>query len=236
MPKTFKHSGDLGDVIFSLPTIRALGGGILVLDPEGGLSNPMIKWKGRVATKMNAVAVDFISPLLALQPYITEVRHWKGEAVDYDLDQFRNHVRFNNLADSHLAAFGLPSSERDTAWLQVSDPITIPDRPIVISRSPRYQGSHFFWECIFFDFKDKAIFVGLPKEHEYFMYATGHQVPYYPTPDVVTLARVIAGAEEFMSNQGLPHAIAEGMKKKLINEYDRVYPAAVFKRPGARYV
>lgn len=39
MAKTFKHSGDLGDIIFALPAVRALGGGILYLDPDGGFSN-----------------------------------------------------------------------------------------------------------------------------------------------------------------------------------------------------
>ena len=30
--KTFKHSGNLGDIVYSLPTIIALGGGILYLN------------------------------------------------------------------------------------------------------------------------------------------------------------------------------------------------------------
>ena len=68
------------------------------------------------------------------------------------------------------------------------------------------------------------------------MYAIGQEVPYYPTLDILTLARVIAGAQQFVGNQGLPHAIAEGLKQRLINEYDRVYPAAIFRRPGAEYV
>jgi hypothetical protein len=236
MAKTFKHSGDQGDIIFSLPAMRALGGGIFYLDPEGGLSNPMIKWRGHDRTRLNATSIDSLATLLARQPYITEVRHWKGEPIDYDLDQFRKHVRFNNLSDSHLTAFELPLTERDTAWLQVPDPIVIPNRPIVVTRSPRYQGNHCFWDCSFFEFKDRSVFVGHPKEHEIFMYAIGQEVPYVSTPDVLTLARVIAGAQQFVGNQGLPHAIAEGLKKRLINEYDRVYPAAIFRRPGAEYV
>lgn len=38
---TFKHSGDLGDIIYSLPTIASPGGGELLLDVSGGAEDPM---------------------------------------------------------------------------------------------------------------------------------------------------------------------------------------------------
>lgn len=237
MAKTFKHSGDLGDIIFALPAVRALGGGILCLDPDGGFSSPLVmKFADRVRTKLNAETIEFLKPLLLRQPYVQEVRLWHGEEVDYDLDQFRKHVNFNNISDSHLEAFGLPHVERDTAWLSVDEPIRIQGRPIIINRTVRYQGNHGFWESNLPELKRFAVFIGHPKEYEIFQYTFGHELPYYATPDVLTLARVIAGGDQFVGNQGLPHAIAEGLKKPLINEMYRVYPAAVFKRPGAQYV
>ncbi|CAN5598580.1 hypothetical protein BH10PLA1_BH10PLA1_05760 [soil metagenome] len=42
MAKTFKHSGDMGDVILSLPAVRALGGGVIYLDPSGGEREPIL--------------------------------------------------------------------------------------------------------------------------------------------------------------------------------------------------
>jgi len=237
MAKTFKHSGDLGDIVFSLPAVRALGGGILYLDPDGGFNNPLVmKFADKVRTRLNAQGIEFLKPLLLLQPYVQEVRHWHGEAVDYDLDLFRKHVLYNNVSDSHLEAFGLPHGERDTAWLTVDEPIRIEGRPIVINRTTRYHGNYRFWESTLVELKRFAVFVGYPKEHEIFQYTFEQEVPYFATPDVLTLARVIAGCKQFVGNQGLPHAIAEGLKKNLINEYYRDYPAAVFKRPGAQYV
>jgi hypothetical protein len=236
MPRTFKHSGDMGDVVFSLPAILALGGGVLYLDPDGGFSSPLVKWKGRQRTKLTAAIIDSATPLLRLQPYIEDVRHWHGEPVDCDLDQFRRHNRYNNLSDSHLAAFNLPVTERDRAWLTVDAPVRVPDRPLALARNLRYHGNDDFWEGMLPEFKQRAFFVGHPKEHEVFVQAFGHDVPYMPTPDILTLARVLAGCEQFIGNQGLPHAIAEAMKIKLINEYYRPYPAAIFKRPGAQYV
>jgi hypothetical protein len=236
MPKTFKHSGDMGDIIFSLPTIRALGGGILCLDPNGGHGDPMFIWADKTRTRLTAKSIEAMAPLLLRQPYIKEVRFWKGEPVDYDLDQFRRHVQLNNLSDSHLAAFGLPTTERNAPWLAVDDPITIEGKTIVISRTVRCHGNHAFWELALTQIKDVCVFVGYPKEHEIFVYTFGHDVPYFPTPDVMTLARVIAGAQQFIGNQSLSHALAEAMKKSLINEVYPLHPAAVFERDGAKYV
>jgi ADP-heptose:LPS heptosyltransferase len=84
--------------------------------------------------------------------------------------------------------------------------------------------------------KETAVCVGYPKEHEIFEYTFGHSVRYYPTPDILTLARVIAGCEKFIGNSSFPHALAEGMKKDLVCEVFRVAPNTIFKRPGAQYV
>ncbi|MGD0540710.1 MAG: hypothetical protein ABSB33_04235 [Tepidisphaeraceae bacterium] len=236
MPKTFKHSGDLGDIIFALPAIRALGGGILYLDPDGGVSNPLIRTADKVRTALNADAINSLQPVLLQQSYIQEVRHWHGEPVDHDLDEFRRHLRFNNLSDSHLAVFNLPFSERDTPWLSVADPIAIEGHPIVISRSVRYHGNYVFWRNILPQLGQTVVFVGYPKEHEIFQYTFERQVTYYPTPDILTLARVIAGSQTFLGNSSFPHALAEAMKKNLVNEMFRVAPNTIFKRPGARYI
>ncbi len=238
MTKTFKHSGDLGDIIFALPAVRALGGGILYLDPDGGTTSPLVSTTSGdpARTKLNAAAIDALRPLLLEQPYIQEVRSWKGQSVDYDLDQFRTHLALDNISDSHLAPFGLPFTERDKAWLSVAKPIVIENRPIVISRTARYQSNHLFWEHNLPQLLPLAVFVGYPKEHEIFEYAFGLHVEYYPTPDLMTLASVIAGCELFVGNSSLPHALAEAMKKPLVNEFFRVLPRTMFKREDAHYV
>ena len=67
---TFKHSGDLGDVIFSLPTIRALGGGQLLLDPEGGESSPYVRFADKTRTKIKLKRIETIKQRLELEGYI----------------------------------------------------------------------------------------------------------------------------------------------------------------------
>lgn len=226
----------MGDIIYAGPCIRALGGGTLYLDPQGGLSSPLVKWQGRSQTRLNASTIEKAIPFLRMQPYLADVKPWNGEEADYDLDQFRQHIRFNNLSDSHLAIFMLPFSERDKAWLTVDAPTRIQGKPYVIARNFRYQGNDSFWEANLPAFADKAVFVGHPLEHEVFEHTFGWPVQYISTPTLLDLARVIAGCDQFMGNEGLPRAIAEGFKRPLINEYGRLCPNTIFRRPDAQYV
>ena len=234
---------------------------MLYLDPQSGRSSPLVNWQTKTSTKLalflssendqsssvtelagkghtnlTEESIASLRPLLLQQDYVADVQAWHGEPIDYDLDQFRLHLGFNNLSDSHLAAFKLPFEQRDRPWITVNEPIAIKDRPIVISRSPRYHGNFGFWEGILPLIKDRCVYVGLPKEHEFFVYTFGHSVMHLPTPDITTLARVIVGCRQFIGNLSFPHALAEAMKKPLINEVYRVSPNTIFQREGAQYV
>jgi ADP-heptose:LPS heptosyltransferase len=225
---TFKHSGDLGDIIYSLPTIRALGGGILCLDPKGGENR--IGYK----TKLNSNSIKSIKDLLKAQSYIHDVVEWNYQPIRYDLDKFRNHLKYNNLCDSHLAAFDLSLSEKNTAWLAI-DPLVIKDKPIIFSRSCRYQSNHLLWEylCNSVDLS-KVLFIGHRKEHEIFELAFNIKVDYLETPNLLDAARVIAGCDEVFCNPSVIHAIAQGFHKNITLEVFRLFPSTMFDRPGVR--
>jgi len=239
--KTFKHSGDLGDIIFSLPVIKAMGKGILYLDPKGGEEEPLVTWGNGLftSTKMSEERIESIKELLEYQDYIEEVRLWAGEEVDYNLDMFRMHIRYNNLTDSHLAAFGIEFSHRDDPWLTV--PAAIIDdveKDVCFARSCRYHGNYSFWETLDRDVVKKGFFLGFKEEYEQFKYTYPHmsEVPLREVQNLLEMAQVISGCDIFMGNQGLPHAIAEALKKPMLNEVYRPYPAAVFHREDAKYV
>jgi hypothetical protein len=236
MPRTFKHSGDLGDIIFGLPVIRAIGGGILFLDPAGGETEPLVTLPSRNHTRLNAASIESLATLLRLQPYIHEVRHWQGEPVDCNLDQFRAHMRYNNISDAHLAAFGLPLAQRDTPWITAPEPIIDSARPVVINRTVRYLSNYTFWEANLPSIANQCRFVGNEREHDIFEYTFETRVPLVSTPTILDLARVVAGATQFIGNASLPHALAEAMKKNVVVELYRVSPNVVFNRPGAIYV
>jgi hypothetical protein len=227
----------MGDIIFSLPTIRALGGGILYLDPEGGKSEPLVIGTDQIdKTKLNKGSIDSLKPLLEAQPYIERVDYYSGNKVDYNLDTFRKHVRFNNLADSHLEAFRLPHKERDKAWITINEE-KIAGKSTIITRSTRYQGNHAFWAHLCQkENLDACIFLGHEKEHDIFEWTFNVKIDYVKTPTLVDACKLIAGAEKVYCNQSALHAMAEAMKKPLVQEVFRPYPATLFKRSDATYV
>lgn len=234
-PNIFKHSGDLGDIIFSLPTIRALGGGQLYLDPTGGLKDPLVKWADRRSTKLGITSIEFITPLLERQEYITKVGiFFDSLPITHNLNEFRQHVKYNNLSDSHLSAFGLNHDQRNEAWIKPLKPKRV--ARFIMSRSFRYQGNHGFWENYLPLMEKDCAFIGFEDEHEVFQKTFMKKVPLYKVKDVEDMVNVIAGSDMFVSNQGFPHSLAEAMKHNLTLEVYPPYPSVVFQRPGAQYV
>lgn len=229
---SFYHSGDLGDAIFSLPVIRAMGGGTLVLGPNIDRS-PF-----RTRERMTQARADLLIPLLKLQPYITDaVFSPRQPVVNYDLNQFRRLFDksgpHENLAHAHLKYFGLGVQECDRPWLVVDHPVRVEGKPVVVSKTLRYPGK-LDWHRVVSEYGDQIVFIGMQDEHVEFCRKYG-DVPHYPTVNLLEAARVIAGSELFISNQGGLHAVAEGLKVKLIQEPHPASSTAMFIRPGAAY-
>jgi hypothetical protein len=220
----FGHSGDLGDIIYALPTIKATGGGILYLYFKPGKT-----WHG-----MDADRAASLRSLLILQPYIDDVIFCpEGRppgAPDHNLNGFRDHGRpGRNLADMHLATHGLGPEARYAPWLVVDVPA--PEAAVVFARSARCRNGDFPWKRVWETYRRAAGFVGTAEEHEDFCSSIG-PVPRIPTANLLEVARVIAGSRLVVGNQSCPAAIAEGLKHPLILEVYPSLPNCCFERLG----
>ena len=80
-----------------------------------------------------------------------------------------------------------------------------------------------------------AMFVGFPEEHEAFVKEFG-PIGLVRTRTLLDLAQVIAGCQIFVGNQSTPFALAEGLKKTVIQEVYLTDPNCIFERPGAQFV
>ena len=99
-------------------------------------------------------------------------------------------------------------------WLSVPAPKTVEGRSIVVNRTARWIGSSP--NTVWADLKaqgveEHALFVGLPEEYSAFCRATGWDIPYHPTPTMLDLAELIAGAGTFIGNQSQAYALAVGL-------------------------
>jgi 2-polyprenyl-3-methyl-5-hydroxy-6-metoxy-1,4-benzoquinol methylase len=234
---SFFHSGDFGDIIYALPTIKAMGGGSLFIGPS-------VQHKTRLS--MTAEHVEVMRPLLEMQPYIHELSFVeKAPEIDIDLNQFREYLltehtkmaegaRRLNLAEAHLYTFKVPLDACQSAWLTIDTPTELNDYPVLIHRSPRWRNSDFPWAKIMERHGKRAAFVGLPSEYNAFVADWGY-LTYLPTKDFLELARLIAGCRLYIGNQSLPYAICEGLKHDSMLEVWLEGPNCIFNRRNAIY-
>lgn len=180
----FLHPGKRGDIIYSLPTIKALGGGKLYL----------------------TTCLD-VAPLLCELDYIHACLPYDGQKIDYDFRPFANDPNLPtlHLAQTHWHVFK-PQSYLDlsTPWIKV-DPNPIAE--FVISKSTRWPGSGNWG--VLEKYRKRIVYVGWKWEYEAF---THFDVPFYYVKNSLEFARIIQGAKLFAGNQSFGFSLAEAMK------------------------
>lgn len=217
---TFTHSGMVGDIIYSLPAIRELGGGMLRV------------YSRRARTTMTEELTSSLATLLEKQPYIAGCEY-TTERGDVDLDDWVSHYRDDlNLAEMYLTAVNRPLQASRQPWLSVPHPVRA--GRIVMHRTSRYRNPLFPWRELWEQYHDDAIMVGHPDEHAAFCAEIG-PIQYLPTRGYLELARVIAGCDLFIGNQSSPYAIAEALKIPTIQETSPRVPNCIFRRENACY-
>lgn len=224
--KTFSHSGTTGDTFCSLVIPKILGGGEFYLRLHN--LEAMIKEKlgwgltGRHVGRMTMDDYESMRELVLHQSYITKFEPWKGEHIDYELENAALHLdmaeRPRNFSNQHAKAQGLDLNYyrrplQETPWMECREPRRIPGRPIVVFRSPHYQEGNERKSKVWQDLIDRGlqyhgVFVGLEEDHFWFEETFKIQIPHYRTPDYMELARVIQGSELFISSMSSPSALA----------------------------
>lgn len=205
MCKTFKHSGKMGDIIFSLPTIQAMGGGILYL-PERAPEVPDL--------------YSQMYHLLKAQPYIHDVLQYHDcdqyetmpLHVDIDLDKHRTHLRRGkvNMVQRYFDVFGIKSPVPGK-WLEI--PGNFRAGHVLFSLTPRFrERSRVDWKKIYKDVQGIKFFVGTDDEHGYFERNVA-PIQRIECPDVAGLAININMAAAVYCNQSLPLALAIALGK-----------------------
>lgn len=255
--KTFKHSGTLGDLIYSLAVVKKMAEiDTHFLIALNNIENCVAQYDYRPdevdpAHRGRFTVQDFelLKPLLERQPYISKVATWtKSDAEpDVDLDRFRS-VLFRgfegNYVEAYHRTFQFPYSLEDELmpWLEV-DPIET--KPIVVSRTFRYRtpdphGTDYHRTlAVDADLENNGIFVGTEAEHEDYVQVTGVNIPYHPVKNFLKLANIVAGAELIVANQNFVYSLAMGLGKDAILETIKIKPLlnneCYFRRNNIQY-
>lgn len=239
----FFHSGDLGDIIYSLPTIKELGGGNLYLGPIGKSPHPPDK-------KLTSQIVNDLTPILTQQEYIHNVYYEDStnHNIHYDLNKFRNifidwknnkytadevnKIRQINLVELTASEFNLSKILYVYKWLTCKKNIGSLCYPIIVNRTSRYNNPRFPWTDIIKDFRKNIIFLGTVDEHKDFTDQFGN-ITHIKTPSMTTVFELIHNAKLFIGNQSFLYSLAEGLKKPCLQETHTYMNNCMFFRKDA---
>jgi hypothetical protein len=170
MDKVFTHSGATGDMVFSLPTIRAMGGGKLVI------------------TNFHKQRAESIMKLIEIQPYINGVE-WSEDKPfgTYDLDKFRQYAsHHNNLVEAHMNGQAIPIDKSwQDGWLTLPENVNIINgvRYSIINRTTNYADPNCDWskEVEYLQsISDVVYFIGYPEEYLIFQDKFHTEAKYFP--------------------------------------------------------
>ena len=197
----FTHGGATGDIIFSLPTIKAKGGGKLIIH------------------SYHKQRYEAIKPLIEVQDYIDSVEWADSRPEVINLDKFREYAgHHTNLVEAHFTGQQLNISENQwwrDGWL------TLPDNQImikgikysVVNRTTNYADPNCDWKKEVDYLKtisDEVFFIGYPDEYTLFNDKFGTDVKYFPC-NFLEGAHLIKNATMFTGCYSAWSTIAMGL-------------------------
>ena len=198
----YLHNGAMGDIVYALPTIRACGGGELVITKHS-------QW-------------EFLLPLLLKQEYLTGVHCTQVDNPTVDLRKYRQISEADlskHLALCHAEAAGV-EVDLETPWLEN---VTPKDRgTIIVNRTARYRGTLDY--SLLRPYESDVAFLGTFKEWKSFIEETGVTPGLFYTENALDIAETIAGSKLFVGNQSLAFSIAEALKHPRVLEASHAKP------------
>jgi hypothetical protein len=215
----FKHSGNAGDIIYSIPTAYAIAKHASIhYHLSLGMKGVYGKSPHPLGNLMlNEKMVQMLTPLLTTQPQIAScIIHQPTDKIDVDMDLMRSHpisMGAGHIARWYFYVFAV-NADLGKPWLFAKEDETVKDH-IVIARSQRYRAPGISYS--FLKKYKHLTFVGVEQEWKE-MREMLPTIEYRPVKDFLELAQVINGSRLFIGNQSFPFSIAEGLKTKRILE------------------
>lgn len=217
------HSGNSGDIIYALPSIREIHEitGVPV-NLYFSINRPLVYPAGSTYTHplgnvmLNEKMVSMLVPLIKSQPYINDCAINTGQQIDIDFDYFRSGFipqDKGNIARwcAYITGVNPPLWKK---WLFVEPDHTYKDT-IILARSERYRG--VLLDHSFLRKYKNLVFIGVESEYKDIKKSLP-DINWVKVDDFMQMARMIAGCKVFIGNQSFPYSIAEALKVPRILE------------------
>lgn len=226
----FLHSGSIGDVHASIPTMREhsrVTGKKVILYLEKnlksdyhGFTHPTRDPDGNKCL-LNEQGINMMIPLYKAQPFIEDCRIWNGELINIDLNEIRRqYAGMPNFPIQRWYFYIYPDLSCDLSgvWIEVPDS----DRDfskgkIIITRTERYQ-NQFISYSFLKPYENEILFCGTTKEYNLFNMDFNLNVGRLLINDFLELAQALKQCKFHMSNQTQAFQLSEGMKTPRIVE------------------
>lgn len=226
--KTARHSGKVGDIIFSLPVVKKLGIDVLFIPERTGEVEHLY---------------SNVKSLLLEQPYLQGVAEYASDLpymetspdfppIDYDLDLHRTHMAkgSRNMVQRYADVFNV---EVDTSpWLVLNNDVN-PSGYNLVNVTPRHRGG-VDWNRVLAELNTRdlpVLFIGTQSEHEVFVSNIG-PIPYLFTKDLYTFASAINSCEALYCNQSAALSIAQALGKEYYLELKPGKTNCLFRTPN----
>lgn len=209
------HSGNAGDIMYALPTIRQLKALVnvpveLYLKLGRPMKLPAYHTHPLGNVMLNKKTADMLITLIRPQSYIDRCEILTDQTIDIDLDHFRSGgvpLNKGNIARWCSYLTGV-NPVLWTPWLNIEPNKNYQDS-IVMARSERYRNYTINYKFLN-QYKD-IIFLGVESEYRDIKKVIPH-IRWVQVKDFLEMAQIIAGSKFFIGNQSFPFSIAESLK------------------------
>lgn len=219
---SFKISGDMGDIIYSLLYAKILGTKNIYIDSTGGKSYIRDEIIRNVKTKFNEISADFLMPLLKKQSYVN-VELYNEQQYDFDMSEFDyRDITIQNLNIFHSKKFiNFDKTMLNQKWIEVGQNLEEPlkERNLIINRTLRYRGNDNYYYLNLKRIQDNGIFVGLEEEYKNFVDMYGCKIPFFKGKNCLDVASIISTKKYFIGNGSLACSLAIGLGLNIEYEF-----------------
>jgi hypothetical protein len=213
----FTHTGNAGDIVFSIPTINhlspVLGETILYVKPlPYAYGNQWEFVKDLLLQNGIREVIPFIPPNDNWNYF-----QWQGLKFDYDLDTARYQRERGriHIIKRYFDTFGIRKNH-SVPFLKIDNYFKREENFALIHLTPRWNGLQYDWERIY-DFAkkkhEKIYFIGFPSEHLDFTLKFG-EIEHLITETLLEVGRLVRDCEALYCNQGVVLTIAQGLGKE----------------------